>query len=149
MPKSLTQVPSSHDNIQHSYQFEYDLKPPDPGTWPSGDYYGDGAGGRDAAHPTLRRCGVGLSHLIGSVHQFGVSCALPGDIQTVPRAEITAALICIMHLMHGALVRFYSDNFPFVQSFNKGRDHCRALLNADLYCELFELICDKELLFTG
>ncbi len=52
IPPKLTQIPSSSDNLQRDFIFVYDLAAPDIGSWPSGDYYGDVARGRDAAYPT-------------------------------------------------------------------------------------------------
>ncbi len=117
------------------------------GHWPFGEYFGDGSGGRYAAYPTLRRCGVGLAFLLEGSFNFGLYCALIGTVQTVPHAEVTAALVLLLHLAPNTVVNCYSDNKVFVDAFNKGFDYCRGILNSDFYQDIFNLMQEKHVSF--
>ena len=58
--------------------------------------------------------------MVDMVFKFGVHTPLPGDIQTLPRSEVAAALVLLMHLASGTSVSLYSDSKVFVDSFDKG-----------------------------
>ena len=66
------------------------------GDWPPGEYFTDGSGGELTSYPLVRRCGVGIACL-GPGLEFAWGCygALSGEQQTVPRAELAAALIVL------------------------------------------------------
>ncbi len=46
MPTACTQLPDEHLKFYDSYLYTYDLNAPPIDQWPSGDYFGDGGGGR-------------------------------------------------------------------------------------------------------
>jgi len=119
---------------------------PDGNEWPSGTYYGDGSGGEYTAIPTLRRCGVGVC-IRGEdgTKLWGVWYALPGEIQTVARAELSALSTVVEHAQPGALIRFVSDNKNNVKFFNKGKDRALGSSNQDMFASIFRNIEDKGL----
>ena len=98
MPKESVTLPAGIGALFQDYAFSYDLDAPPPEAWPSGDYFGDGSGGRFSSIPSLRRCGIGLAFLVNGVLQFGLRSPLPGDVQTVPRSEVAAAHVLLLHL---------------------------------------------------
>ncbi len=148
LPSHMAQIPEDENNLVDEPVWSYDLNPPEQGQWPSGDYFGDGAGGNRALYPTLRRCGCAVACMSDQVLQFGAFSPLPGPVQTFPRAEISAALLCILHLADHAIVKFYTYNLPFAEAFNKGLDYCRGNINADLYVHIFTEIRKKQLQFS-
>ena len=99
VPSSFTSLVQGSSNLIQEFLFTYHLNHPPCGEWPSGDYFLDGSGGRDAAFPSIRRCGIWVARLRDSEFEFGVESPLPGDVQTVPRAEISASIIVCMHVM--------------------------------------------------
>ena len=62
------------------------------GRWPGGTYFSDGSGG-DPPHRLLRRCGVGIALMEGVRLVFGGGVPLPGEGQSVCRAELFAIVI--------------------------------------------------------
>ena len=151
LPIALTSVPAESLALfpfLTEFSFHYDLQAPSCGLWPSGDYFGDGSGGRYAAFPTLRRCGVGLAHLAEGSYRYGLYCSLIGTIQTVPRSEVAAALVLLYHVAPGTVINFFSDNKVFVDAFNKGHSYCKGILNSDFYQEIFSLIQSKSVSFS-
>ncbi len=130
---ALTQVPDDDRSLYDAFQFRYDLSCPPRGDWPSGDYFGDGGGGKYTKFPTLRRCGVGVASVVDRFFRFGVHAPLPGEIQTVPRSEVAAALILLFHLASDTAVNFYYDNQICFDAYNKGYQHCCTILNNELY----------------
>ncbi len=147
LPSHLSTVPTESLGLRSEFAFHYDLQAPQVGHWPSGEYFGDGSGGRYAAYPTLRRCGVGIAFLLEGSFKFGFYCSLIGTVQTVPRAEVTAALVLLLHLAPNTVVNFFSDNKVFVDAFNKGFDYCRGILNSDFYQDIFDLMQEKHVSF--
>ncbi len=129
LPTALSAVATESLGLMSEFSFHYDLQAPQVGLWPSGEYFGDGS--RYASFPTLRRCGVGLAYCVSGVFHFGLYCSLIGTVQTVPRAEVTTALVLLLHLTPNSEVNFYSDNKVFVDAFHKGFDYCRGILNSD------------------
>lgn len=85
---------------------------PPEGEWPGGEYYGDGSGGRYNKYLTLRRVGVGIVKYSASVVEFGCLYPLPGDVQTVPRGEISALATVLEKVAPDQHVDFYTDHQP-------------------------------------
>ncbi len=129
----LTQLPEEVMGYADSFKCAYELDPPPVGEWPSGDYFTDGGGGRFSSVASLRKCTIGIAHLVDSVLVFGCRSPLPGAVQTVPRSEVAAVLVLAMHLSCNAVVSVFSDNLVFVNAFKKGYDFCRKMLNSDIY----------------
>ena len=75
----------------------------------------------------------------GYVFNFGARCNLPGDIQTVSRAELYAILVVVRFVTHGYLC-VVSDSEITVDMYHKGRDIAEAPINGDLWSELFALV---------
>ena len=73
---------------------------------------------------------------------------LPGDVQTVPRAETFALLILLQHAVEGSVLHFYIDHQPLRNNFNKGYNHCKNTINADMYHKIFDEIDSKGLEVT-
>ena len=75
--------------------------------WPPGKYGTDGSAGKFSAIPELRRCGcsaVALDINSNGVTVFrGLSCPLPGEVQTVPRAELYAMFVVVRNVSHGSV----------------------------------------------
>ena len=96
--------------------------------------------------PTLRRCGVGLCLLEpGGIFSFGISYKLPGEIQTVPRAEVSALATLVEHACEGSHITYIGDNLPVVEMFNKGQNHCSTAANCDLFENIFKHITNKKI----
>ena len=145
LPSHFTKVDPELDNIVDNLIYSYDKFVLPIGEWTSGLYFGDGAGGRDNRYPTIRRCGVGVARMIGEEYIGGVYCKLPGQVQTVPRAEATALLVLLHHMAHNSIIEFVSDNETLVDAFNAGRHHCRRILNSDIYDEIFGILDCKNI----
>ncbi len=75
---------------------------------------------------------MGLVRMHEGSLQFGLKTYLTGAIQTVHRGEAAIVVVLLSHLVHGACVSYFSDNSYFVDTYNKGYDHCRRTLNADI-----------------
>ncbi len=94
---------------------------------------GGGGGGEYNIYPTLRRVGLGLVRMQERSLHYGLKAHLFGIVQTVHRGEAAVVIVLLNHLQHGASVNYYySDNYHFVDSYNKGYVHCRKLLNSDI-----------------
>ena len=92
------------------------------GEWPVGVYGTDGSGGKYGSIPTLRRCVCGIAKFNNdrTTVSFGLSFALPGKIQTVPRSELMA--ICtVIRLVQNGWVEIVSDSKINVDMFYKPR----------------------------
>jgi len=119
---------------------------PSKGEWPSGFYFGDGSGGRYSSYPTLRRCGTGIVYLDWDMsHQFDVWSPLPGQVQTVPRAELFALLIVAHHARPNALIHFFTDNKNTRDTYYKGLNRACLAANADMWASLFQQISTTSL----
>jgi len=79
--------------------------------WGSGTYYTDGSGGPQGSEPLLRRCGVACCQLRSDadVFSWGVFFAMPGEQQSVPRAEL-AAVVAVLALANEGALHFVSDS---------------------------------------
>ena len=93
------------------------------GLWPPGLYGTDASGGKWGSYPELRRCGCGVSKLASMDPpfeiEFGASFALPGDVQTVPRAELFAITLLAERVSHGVLY-VVSDSSVNVNMYHQG-----------------------------
>jgi len=143
-PEKFTQPPNPPPPPSKRV-FKFESVVPPKGQWPSGVYYGDGGGGGQTSYPTLRRCAVGLCNVQESVFCFGIHYALPGDIQTVPRSELSAAATLVEMLANDTVVLFITDNKPFCDTFHNGKEAAKSNSNADLYNILFQNIESKNI----
>jgi hypothetical protein len=73
------------------------------------------------------------------------SINLPGEIQTVPRAEYFAFYYLIEQAVFGANIVFVTDHKPLFTVFNKGIDSAKLCVNHDLLVPVFSLITEKSL----
>ncbi len=112
---------------------DYIWKETPPSEWPSGIYYGDGSGGEYTKYPALRRCGVGVCTLHDGVFWFGGHTRLPGEAQTVPRAENCALGIVLDKVEFGASIEFITDSKLLFDQLSKGRDKAKDSINADQF----------------
>ena len=120
--------------------------PPPLGSWPSGAYYGDGSGGKYGKIPVARRCGCSIVCLNeNNVLDYGLYYSLPGEIQTVPRAELSSIVTLLEVVEEEAVVVYFGDNKPVIDLYYKGQDICAKASNADLYRLLFAFIKNKKL----
>ena len=116
-------------------------------SWPSGLYFGDGSGGIHN-HDNIRRCGVGITHVDNNApHKplYNMSMPLPGDIQTVPRAELTAVLVTVSNIEYFGTIDFFTDSEITKDTYYKGKHRAKHANNADLWTELFQLIDTKNI----
>jgi len=155
MPMHLLEVPEAHAPLE-SYNLttvnnssggvSYPLYT--PGHWPSGDYFGDGSEGVDTAMPVLRRCGVAIC-LYGRTGPIQTAYSpLPGDEQTVYRAELLAVIFAVELVEEEGTVNYFIDNQAVCDTYHKGYD--RALLSqaADLFHRLFAVIRLRKVTLT-
>ena len=107
---------------------------------------GDASGGELTSVPELRRCGCGLAKLNPDFTlSFGCNFNLPGEIQTVPRAEIFALVVLVRHMHEGADVHYITDNEGLYKAFNAGPVVAYKTNNCDLYAEIFESTVKKAI----
>ena len=113
----------------------------------SGLYYGDASGGSFSAYPKLTRCGVGLCKVDRSTEDrlWGVQLNLPGQIQTVPRAELFALHFLVNEAVSHSTLEFITDNQKNSETFNKGAEYAKNSINADLFKSIFCNIATKHL----
>jgi hypothetical protein len=106
--------------------------------WPVGVYYTDGSGGKYSSVPQLRRCGVGVACVEDEPLRFSWGChsPLPGDRQTVPRAELFAIILIAKNAAPGD-VTVYSDSLLSVNLYNGGQAGCLKSDNVDLWQDLW------------
>ena len=75
-----------------------------------------------------------------------VRSPLPGQIQTVPRAELFALLIVAHHARPNTLIHFFTDNKKNTRdTYYKGPSRARLAANADMWVSLFQQINTKSL----
>ena len=131
----------------------------EPYSWPSGRYYSDASGGEHNSYPLLRRCGFGIVRMREGLDDkelqcvnapedavtFGAFGVLPGEKQTVPRAELYAILEIIINLLPNAAVEICSDSKVNIDLYQAGEEQAVKSANSDLWTHMFELICVKSL----
>ena len=131
---------------------------PDTGSWPSGRYYTDASGGPDSQFAILRRCGVGVAMINLDAAYFtdehansespllwGASAPLPGQLHTVPRAELFAMVLVLSNVVDGATVQIRSDSKVNCDLHRQGASACTVSANSDLWSEFWTLVRDKEI----
>jgi len=111
-----------------------------PGEWPSGDYFGDGSGGVDTAIPVLRRCGSAVCVYGDTGPILTASTPLPGEEQTVYRAELYALILAVELVELNGFVNYFIDNQAVHDTFHKGKDRALMSQAADLFDRLFAVI---------
>jgi len=117
--------------------------------WPSGYYFGDGSGGPYSKFPTIRRAGVGVHYVSpDKVPTHNYWQPLPGDSQTLPRAELFAVLLVALHVEEAAVVDFFTDSKITKDTYYKGHKRAKFATNADLWVQLFNLIETKHVLLN-
>ena len=129
--------------------FQYHGTWSDDTTFPSGIYFTDGSGGADHDVPQLRRCGIGVCDSPPTdplSAPNGLNFPLPGDVQTVPRAEMSAVLTVAQRAQHGANITVYSDNQLVVKQYNNTIS--TQSLNQDLLVQIRDNVRLKELNFS-
>ena len=144
LPKELIAINTPYmEHLEVMYMGNYP-----PQSWPAGLYHTDASGGRYGAYAQLRRCGVGICYLMQSEHlfsshplgshlfQWGAYAALTGSVHTVPRAELFAILLVVMHVGSGE-VCVVTDSKINVDVFSLGEEKCTAAANADLWKKIF------------
>ena len=93
-----------------------------------------------------RRCGCSIVCLNdNNVLDYGLYYSLPGEIQTVPRAELSSIVTLLEVVEEEAVVVYFGDNKPVIDLYYKGQDICAKASNADLYRLLFAFIKNKKL----
>ena len=97
-------------------------------------------GGGNSLYPRARRCGSAVIEMDGQLQLVaGLKSNLPGDAQTVPRAEIFALILLLQHAQNSSHLIYYTDHQPLRNNYHKGRASCRRTVNADLYEKIFVL----------
>ena len=65
---------------------------------------------------------------------------LPGEIQTVPRAELFALIILLQQVLPGSDVKYVTDHKNIFLNYPKGIEYNRNSLNFDVYPKVYELV---------
>lgn len=116
-------------------------------SWPSGLYFGDGSGGVHN-HDNIRRCGIGITHVDNKASHkplYNISMPLPGNIQTVPRAELMAVLVTVTNIEYFGTIDFFTDSEITKNTYYKGKHRAKHANNADRWTELFQIIDTKNI----
>ena len=75
----------------------------------------------------------------GAGLQFAVHYKLPGPIQTVPRAELSAIVSLAEYLADGACVTYFGDNKKIIDMVCADRIKAKTSANHDLFLNLSSL----------
>lgn len=104
-------------------------------------FFSNGSGGKHAADPRLRRCGIGMAIIFCNNYNEpecwgGLSGTMPGASfeQTVPRSEIMAVIEIIRRTVGREHTHIKSDCKRVVDGFSMGKEWCLA--NSSL-CDLW------------
>lgn len=137
--EDLVQLGDQYAPLEHSPVFTSTVHPEGiPDNWPSGYYFGDGSGGVYSSYDFLRRCGVGIHYVNPElVPGFNAWQPLLGQVQSVPRSELTALCLVIEKVESGGTVDFFTDSKITKDTFNKGIARARFAANSDLWIQLF------------
>ena len=108
----------------------------------SGLYYGDASGGDYTSYNPLRRCGVGVSKVnpLTCTQLWGAKMNLPGEVQTVARAELYFIFFLLSRAVIGARFEIVTDNLKNCELYNKGPAAASKSINADLFKAIFYYI---------
>ena len=107
--------------------------------------YTDGSGGRSSSDKRLRRCGwAWVVPKPGSNRQalYGARGSMEGK-QTVPRAELTALLTCLMDIKGHDTIRtiiIYSDCKMAVDGFHKGRAYSKLTACGAIWSDIWDCV---------
>ena len=115
-----------------------------PALWPSGLYCTDGSGGKFGSYPSLRRCGVGVAHVVSGQVLFGACSPLWGP-QSVPRAELAAVLVVVSFAAPGAAIALAIDSRITCDGVNGGGRQA----NGDLWAQIDAHISKKGLVVSA
>ena len=133
-----------------------------PYEWPGGEYFTDGSGGPNNSFPAIRRCGFGIVLLkpgLATVDfcnasepsdliTFGAFGVLPGNLHTVPRAELYAIVEIIVNLRPFSIATITSDSKVNVDLYLQGESVANGSTNGDLWADIFSTIRTKSLEVT-
>ena len=116
--------------------------------WEGGTYFLDGSGGENTSDPRLRRCGwaaVKLKEGEGTDFEQVICGSLPGEKQTVPRAELMAA-ISVLEEMRGKAghLLMYTDCKYVHKGAIQGKGKRGMKNNLDLWDRFWELKDERE-----
>ena len=143
LPQTLVTIESQYLPKEH-ISVEYANK--SKVQWISGVYYGDASGGEFTSYRPLRRCGCGVAVIDAQGDLlFGANFTLPGEVQTVPRAELFALVFLTRNMCALAEVEYITDNLGLYNTYHGGPVAGCARSNCDLYHELFKLTKDKAI----
>ena len=74
-----------------------------------------------SSYAMLRRCGCGLAKLdVSDNLAFGASFNLPGDIQTVPRAEAFALVVLVRNMAPATDITYVTEHLGVHKIFTGG-----------------------------
>ncbi len=109
-----------------------------------GEIYSDGSGGRDTKDVRLRRCGYGYALILdsGGSHELvaGAYGPLPGEVQTVPRAELMAVVSLLRRCRRAFRnIRVHVDCKYVVRGWTGGKDN-KPRSNRDLWDDLWAIV---------
>jgi hypothetical protein len=100
--------------------------------------FGSGSGGEFSDGPRRRRVGAATVALDGSTFDWepcaGFSITVPGKVQTVPRAELTAFAEALERTVGN--LRYITDHLPILRVWSQG-ERVRQLRNGDLWTRIF------------
>ncbi len=75
----------------------------------------------------------------------GAKFSLPGDVQTVPRAELFCAVYLVNRASSGVDIEYITDNKGLANIFNKGPMAAKTSTNCDLFDDIFSITRDKAI----
>ena len=65
--------------------------------------------------------------------EFAVKYKLPGEVQTVPRAEASAMATAAQMAAPQAFIIYIGDNQQVISMYHKGREAATASTNSEIY----------------
>ena len=118
------------------------------GEWDGGRLWSDASAGEYGRWPRLRRCGCGLARIRSSLDLtyelvWGAHFALPGDKQTVPRAELYAMVVAVENTNPCHELHIFSDSKINVDLYDKGTGGCLNAENSDLWDRMWRAIAGR------
>ena len=98
------------------------------------DVFSDGSGGEFSSVPSLRRAGWSWVYLSADCESLLLArySGVPGERQTVPRAELTA-IIAITERARQPHITIVVDAAYIIKGVRAGERECRSIANADLW----------------